>query len=497
MTVVLIDDAMTGPKPSFNVSPPLDCRVDLHAFSAAGRAWRSLLAAMLPLLEIAVLGLTAWTAALLVRQLNPGGFDADIAGRYGLLASSMSLFAPFVLHIRRPGSVRGRARALRELAGPYALFAAIATLALMLNGDADGAPVQWLGLWLLAGFALLLGLRSLVLRAPAREAVAVVGAGPATDRLVRHLQGRDGRDVELIGVFDDRASRSGGAGAVVRSGSVASLIELGRQRPIDLVLIALPDHAEGRIVDLLKRLKSLAVSVAMCPCGIELEMPRMPVEYLGNHIPVTLLAERPIRRGGAIAKTLEDYLLGGLITLALLPLMALIALAIRLDSPGPVMFRQRRHAWNNGEFDVFKFRSMRWSPRAPGQGLQQTERDDPRITRVGRFLRRSSLDELPQLFNVLRGEMSLVGPRPHAVNMKTEQRLCEEIIETYAHRHRVKPGLTGLAQVRGYRGATHTAEQLRLRIESDLEYVEHWSIWLDLKILVMTAWTVIRGENAY
>ncbi|WP_020648758.1 exopolysaccharide biosynthesis polyprenyl glycosylphosphotransferase [Solimonas variicoloris] len=487
---------MTGSKPSFNVSPPLDCRVDLHSVSAAGRAWRSVLATLLPLLEIAALAASAWIAALLVRELDPGGFDASISGRYGLLASSMSLFAPFVLHVRRAGSMRGTARALRELAGPYALFCAIAALALIVNGDAGGAAAQWLGFWLLSGFALLLALRSLVLRAPAREVVAVVGAGPATDRLVRHLQRRDGRDVELIGVFDDRATRTG-QGAVARRGTVDSLIELGRRQPIDLVLIALPDHAEERIIDLLKRLKSLAVSIAMCPCGIELELPRMPVEYLGDHIPVTLLAERPIRRGGAVAKMLEDYLLGGLITLALLPLMALIALAIRLDSPGPVLFRQRRHAWNNGEFDVFKFRSMRWSPRSASLGLRQTERDDPRITRVGRFLRRSSLDELPQLFNVLRGEMSLVGPRPHAVNMKTEERLCEEIIETYAHRHRVKPGLTGLAQVRGYRGATHTAEQLRLRIESDLEYVEHWSIWLDLKILVMTAWTVIRGENAY
>jgi exopolysaccharide biosynthesis polyprenyl glycosylphosphotransferase len=213
---------------------------------------------------------------------------------------------------------------------------------------------------------------------------------------------------------------------------------------------------------------------------------------------VRLLADRPLRRWNAVMKWVEDLLLAGVITLALLPVLGLIAVAIKLDSPGPVIFRQRRHGWNNQEFDVFKFRTMRWEPEsAKSSELRQTQRDDDRITRLGRFLRRSSLDELPQLFNVLRGDMSLVGPRPHAVNMKTGDQLGHEIIEVYAHRHRVKPGITGWAQVNGFRGATDTADHLRKRVELDIYYVENWSLLFDIKILFMTLIHVIKGKNAY
>ena len=176
--------------------------------------------------------------------------------------------------------------------------------------------------------------------------------------------------------------------------------------------------------------------------------------------------------------------------------MGLIALAIRLDSSGPVFFNQRREGWNNRPFTIFKFRSMHWQP-GPCGPLRQTERNDARVTRVGRFLRRTSLDELPQLFNVMRGEMSLVGPRPHAVDMRTEQKLGQDIIAAYAHRHRVKPGMTGWAQVHGLRGATDTAGQLRARVEHDLYYIENWSLMLDLRVLVKTFFQVVFGKNAF
>jgi lipopolysaccharide/colanic/teichoic acid biosynthesis glycosyltransferase len=168
-----------------------------------------------------------------------------------------------------------------------------------------------------------------------------------------------------------------------------------------------------------------------------------------------------------------------------------------LESPGPIVFRQRRHGINNREFEIYKFRTMRWIPNHAAAAMTQTLRGDDRITRVGRFLRKWSLDELPQLFNVLEGHMSLVGPRPHAVNMRTEEQLGHEITGVYPHRHRVKPGITGWSQINGSRGAASTAQALRRRIELDLHYVENWSLMLDLRILCGTLREVLRTTNAF
>jgi len=227
------------------------------------------------------------------------------------------------------------------------------------------------------------------------------------------------------------------------------------------------------------------------------DTPTPVVDHVGHWLPVTLVADRPIRRWSAVLKASADYALATIICLVLLPVLAGIALAIRLDSPGPILFRQRRHGFNNGEFDIYKFRTMRAAPVPADAALQQTARGDPRVTRVGRFLRKWSLDELPQVFNVLDGSMSLVGPRPHAVNMRTEQRLGHEITDTYPHRHRVKPGITGWSQINGARGATDTVAQLERRVQLDLYYVEHWSPLLDLKILTLTFREVLRATNAY
>ena len=326
-------------------------------------------------------------------------------------------------------------------------------------------------------------------------AIAVIGSGPVADRLIRHLQKTKAGSVEILGVFDDAMSH-GENGLVRPVGTISDLIELGQMRKIDWVLITVPGTAEMRVLQIVHSLKSLAVSVGLCPQNIGLSVPCASIDYVCDGLPVTLLADRPFRRWNAVIKGAEDFVLGAVITLLALPVLALVALAIRLDSPGPIIFRQRRHTSNNLEFDVYKFRTMRWSPDISLGNFKQTRINDDRITRVGRFLRKSSLDELPQLFNVLRGEMSLVGPRPHAVDMRTEERLCHEIIDTYPHRHRVKPGMTGWSQVKGSRGATETVEQLRRRVELDLYYVENWSLALDIWILAMTYWVVVRGTNA-
>ncbi|MCK7593091.1 exopolysaccharide biosynthesis polyprenyl glycosylphosphotransferase [Pseudomarimonas salicorniae] len=212
---------------------------------------------------------------------------------------------------------------------------------------------------------------------------------------------------------------------------------------------------------------------------------------------VLLLAERPIRRWSAAIKMSSDYVLGALITLLLSPVLLVVAMAIRLESPGPILFKQRRHGYCNSEFDIYKFRSMRVDCDSGSAPLQQTVRGDLRVTAVGRFIRKWSLDELPQLFNVLRGQMSLVGPRPHAVNMRTAELLGSEIIDSYPHRHRVRPGITGWAQVNGARGATDTTQQLRRRVELDLFYIDHWSLAMDLKVLLRTVSAVLRPTNAF
>jgi len=192
----------------------------------------------------------------------------------------------------------------------------------------------------------------------------------------------------------------------------------------------------------------------------------------------------------------EDRVLSAILLLFALPLICIIAVAIKLDSPGPVFFRQRRYGFGGRVFEAMKFRTM-YVAQSDQLGAQLTRRNDPRITRLGRVLRRTSLDEVPQLFNVLRGEMSLVGPRPHPLAAKAADVLYHEAIGHYALRHRVRPGITGWAQVNGWRGETETLVQLQKRVEYDLNYIEHWSLWLDIRILLRTAVCVFRNADVF
>jgi Undecaprenyl-phosphate glucose phosphotransferase len=418
-----------------------------------------------------------------------------------------AVLAPFILYDKRFGSIASggqfvtlvRSHALRFLS-----FAAVVWVLGALSQSLGNFPRGWLALWFVASVLLTSLLRVLVARymrhlqrrGVLTEVIAVVGAGPIADRLVQMLRQTRPQSIDILGVFDDSISRAA-PGALQRAGgTLAQLIEIGKTRKIDWILLALPPASEHRMLSMVQRLKALSVPIALCPQHIELAAPSLPIGYLANSVPVSLLADRPIQRWDAVVKGAEDLIIGGIITISLLPLLALIALAIRLDGPGPIIFKQRRHALNNREFDVYKFRTMRWSDPVI-DSLRQTSRNDSRITRIGRLLRSSSLDELPQLFNVLKGEMSLVGPRPHAVDMRTEERLGHEITDMYAHRHRVKPGITGWSQVNGARGATDTTAQLQRRVELDLHYIANWSLLLDLRILALTARVVIGRTNAY
>ncbi len=332
------------------------------------------------------------------------------------------------------------------------------------------APVSrlWVVLWAALTF-LFCGAARLILAAYLRkldlggllgDRVAIVGAGPVADRLVDHFRTSQSL-VHVIGVFNDEPDTPP-AHRVAARGDIADLVEIAQQWRLDWIILTLPATEEKQIGKILLQLKMVSARVALCPELVKLSLPHRQVDDLS--VPMLLLSERPLRRWKTFTKELEDKILASILIVLLAPLLFLIALAIRLELSGPVIFSQKRHGWNNTEFTIFKFRTMRWQPDQSGV-LRQTVRRDKRLTRIGLFLRRSSLDELPQLFNVLRGDMSVVGPRPHPVMMRTEERLGHEIIAEYAHRHRVKPGITGWAQVNGYRGATHRAEQLRMRVE--------------------------------
>ena len=419
----------------------------------------------------------------------------------------VAVMAAFILYDQRFGVVASRSPKslwIRPYALRFALFSGVVMTLGGISQAMERFPLGWLWMWFTATVLLTLFMRALIARYLRRlqsqgaftEVVAVVGAGPVADRLMQSLRESRPGTIELLGIFDDKISAA--AHSLNKpTGTVDQLIELSKLRKIDWILLTLPSTAEQRVLSIVQRLKTLSVPIGLCPQHVGLNVPYHTVNYVGDCVPVSLLADRPIKRWDAVIKGAEDYLIGGIITLLLLPLLALIAIAIKLDSPGPVIFKQRRHAFNNDEFDIYKFRSMRWDPSGTTQPLKQTSRDDDRFTRLGRFLRATSLDELPQLFNVLKGNMSLIGPRPHAVNMRTEDRLGHEITNMYAHRHRVKPGMTGWSQVNGARGATDTTAQLRRRVELDLHYIENWSLLLDLKILVLTCREVLKRTNAY
>ncbi len=326
-----------------------------------------------------------------------------------------------------------------------------------------------------------------------RRNVAIVGAGEQAAAFIDTLSGERAPWQRIVGIFDSRRTRTPNAVAgypVV--GDLDDLVRGVRRGGIDVVVVTLPWHADARLLSIIQSLRELPVHVYLGPDLIAYRFPAHTHEVLAG-VSVLKIAEAPLSGGRAVLKAIEDYILVTLLIIMTAPLMAACALAVRLSSPGPILFRQQRYGFNNKPITVLKFRSM-YHGRPPEAGVPQATRDDPRITPVGRFLRRTSLDELPQLFNVLTGAMSLVGPRPHAVEHNEKY---DALIKGYSARHRVKPGITGLAQVNGFRGETDTLEKMEQRVRFDLHYVEPWSLWLDARILLRTLAIAWRQGTAY
>jgi Undecaprenyl-phosphate glucose phosphotransferase len=270
-----------------------------------------------------------------------------------------------------------------------------------------------------------------------------------------------------------------------------SLTAFARTNPLDEIIVAIPFETDSLLVSLLRRLAELPVDIKLCPGLLDPEVPARLSNTLGP-LPAITVFERPLKGSKYILKRSIDFCLSVFLLFLLAPLLLVVAILIKIDSPGPVLFSQERHGFNNQPIKVLKFRTMRHMPSATT--LQQARRGDPRVTRIGRVLRRTSIDELPQLVNVLAGEMSLVGPRPHAVVHNEEY---GRQIDFYFARHRVKPGITGWAQVNGLRGETDTLDKMRRRVTYDLTYIENWSLLLDLKIIWMTIWSVTSCKNAF
>jgi putative colanic acid biosynthesis UDP-glucose lipid carrier transferase len=310
--------------------------------------------------------------------------------------------------------------------------------------------------------------------------VDVAGMGPT---VAQRIQRTDATYLHFLGMFS-RESCDGYA--------IDDLVRIAGTQRIDEIIIAAAGASESDTDTVVEQLGAVPTNVHLCKTLHKACILHPDPSVIFGH-PVQTVYRRPLDGWGGVLKRAEDLVLGALILFLLLPLMGLIAALIKLDSPGPVLFRQKRLGLNNAVFEILKFRTMVHMPE-PEEEVPQARQNDPRVTRVGRFLRRSSLDELPQLFNVLRGEMSLVGPRPHAIPHNLH---FSSVIGRYWCRHRIRPGITGWAQVNGFRGETDTLEKMQRRVDFDLEYINRWSLLLDAKVLAKTVVICFRDRAAY
>lgn len=319
----------------------------------------------------------------------------------------------------------------------------------------------------------------------------IVGANEMGRQLARRIR-EDPCLGAVKGFFDDRsAGRLGGINSGEVLGGIRDVCEYLKRHSVHVVYITLPMSADPRIARLLDGLRDTTASVYFVPSALAYDLIQLRVDQVGG-IPVLAVCETPFYGINSVLKRATDLCLAGLILLLIWPLMGAIAVGIKLSSPGPVLFRQWRYGLDGKEIIVYKFRTM--TVCEDGDRVVQAKKNDQRVTRLGAFLRRTSLDELPQFLNVLEGSMSIVGPRPHAVAHNEQYR---RLIKGYMIRHKVKPGITGWAQINGFRGETQTVEKMRRRIEFDLDYLRHWSLSLDLWIIVRTVLVVLKDRNAY
>lgn len=387
----------------------------------------------------------------------------------------------------------------RVLLGWASVVLALLAMLFLLK-ESEAYSRIWLSTWaLLTGGFLLVErvavygvLRRLRLRGWNHKRVVLIGQSDVALELLNRVRSADWTGFDVVALFDDQVASADAFVDIDLHRDLSGLEDYLREHAVSEVWITLPLSDEARVRDVLYRLRHSTVNIRYVPGMFAFRLINHGVSEVAG-MPMLDLSTTPMMGVNRLVKALEDRIGAALILILISPLLLGIALVVKLSSPGPVLFKQKRHGWDGREIKVYKFRSMVVHAEDDGH-VTQARKDDPRITRVGAFLRRTSLDELPQFFNVLQGRMSIVGPRPHAIAHNEQYK---ELIADYMQRHKVKPGITGWAQVNGYRGETDTLEKMQKRVEYDLYYIENWSLWLDLKIIFMTLFTGFVNRNAY
>ena len=462
-----------------------------------------LLTGLTRLIEFAItllVGVGAYVLYLAPTDGANGWYTMPLVGGALLAVITIQMSGGYTIAALRGGFTH-LGRIFLAWTGMFAVLAMVAFLAKM----GDTYSRVWAASWYLAGLTVLtafrLSLATLVRQWMAdgtleRRAVIVGGGEPAAD-LIRALEAEPDNDIRICGVFDDRKDDRSPkiVAGYPKLGTIAELVDFGRIARVDLLIVSLPITAENRLLQMLRYLWVLPVDIRLSAHMNKLRFRPRSYSFIGT-LPFLDVFDKPIADWDYIVKRAFDLFFASLALVLLSPVMVAVAIAIRLDSPGPAFFRQKRYGFNNEIIDVFKFRSM-YTDMSDAAAARLVTRDDPRVTRVGRFIRKTSLDELPQLFNVIKGDLSLVGPRPHAMQAKAHNRLYDEVVDGYFARHRVKPGITGWAQIHGWRGETDTEDKIQHRVEHDLYYIENWSVLLDLYIILVTPFRLANTEHAY
>jgi Undecaprenyl-phosphate glucose phosphotransferase len=471
--------------------------------AAPRKVWQpvqaSLLAQASRWLDTATIAGTGWLLSTLTLGDNALG-GAALSGAAAIAVTAV-LRARGFYQLSMIGTLRATALGLASIWGAALLV--LATV-LAVCGLTTAPHALWFTNFALAGFAGLLlsraiaaGTTQLLRSAGVFTCTTIIyGSGSAAATLAAALAADATSEIRVAGVFDDRHDdRSVTTSAAPHLGSLDDLKAYVRSNKVDTVIMALPMGAEARVSGLVQRLSDLPVDIRLAANASQLQFAPAAYSYLGP-VPVIDLATRPISGFDAIAKRLFDVVIATVALVLLAPVMLGVAVAVRLESKGSALFRQKRYGFNNELIEVYKFRSM-YTDRSDATASKLVTKNDPRVTRVGRIIRKSSLDELPQLFNVLAGTLSLVGPRPHAVHAKAADQLYPDVVATYFARHNVKPGITGWAQINGWRGETDTEDKIRQRVACDLDYIKRWSVAFDLAILFKTPLSLLKTENAY
>jgi len=436
------------------------------------------------------------------------GFATHLFWEHFFVVAATALVASVGIELADGYQIRALVRPVRSLGriaiAWVAAFGLLAAIYFMFNLSRDFA-LDVFAEWFAVGFVVVVAVRFATARLVRRWArngrierrAVIVGGGKPAEELIRSIEQEPFSHIRICGIFDDRDDKRSPpiVAGYPKLGNISELIEFARITHIDMLIVTIPITAEQRVLSMLKKLWVLPVDIRLSAHNSQFQFRPRSYSYVGS-VPMLDVFDKPITDWDSVAKRAFDIVFSIIGIVLLSPVMLVTAIAVKLDSRGPVFFKQKRHGFNNEVIEVLKFRSM-YTDKSDPTARNAVTKNDPRVTRVGRFIRKTSIDELPQFFNSLFGSLSLVGPRPHAVAAQSHNMLYTEVVDGYFARHRVKPGVTGWAQINGWRGELDTDEKIRMRTELDLYYIENWSLWFDLKILLLTPIRLLNTENAY